>query len=353
MNHISFHRFTGVSYQTYRVRFPVNARANRLPSSGASFEVPESLCQLKGLNDDALLLFIVAQLSVAGQREILAERVSIETVVRHNTTQIRVAAEEDTKQVVDLTLVPQSSFVQTRHTGHGAGLVRIGLNTDTGVIADAQQVVDDLEALVTSGEINRGNIGDLGEFGCRVVFQEAHDRDDAGGRNVDRELVLPHRELLNVFGQAGHDILAVLVQALGLVLVLVGGVDDRRAKSSLGYTQSQSLKAQPHFLIHCIRGRCAWRIFSGSGTLEASCTVDEKARHVWDDLTADASERPVLNRIKERAEAMMEGQWRILRRRLRRWRGGSSNRRHPQGAGRRGLRGCREPGSHVQADINH
>lgn len=219
-----------------RVRFPVNARANRLPSSGASFEVPESLCQLKGLNDDALLLFIVAQLSVAGQREILAERVSIETVVRHNTTQIRVAAEEDTKQVVDLTLVPQSSFVQTRHTGHGAGLVRIGLNTDTGVIADAQQVVDDLEALVTSGEINRGNIGDLGEFGCRVVFQEAHDRDDAGGRNVDRELVLPHRELLNVFGQAGHDILAVLVQALGLVLVLVGGVDDRRAKSSLGGT---------------------------------------------------------------------------------------------------------------------
>jgi hypothetical protein len=40
--------------------------------------------------------------------------------------------------------------------------------------------------------------------------------------------------------------------------------------------------------------------------LEASCTVDEKARHVWDDLTADASERPVPSRIKERAEAMMK-----------------------------------------------
>jgi hypothetical protein len=58
-------------------------------------------------------------------------------------------------------------------------------------------------------------------------------------------------------------------------------------------------------------------MFSGSGTveaLEASCMVDEKARHVWDDLAADASERPVPSRIKERAEAMVEAQWRIRRR---------------------------------------
>jgi hypothetical protein len=38
----------------------------------AALKVPESLCQLQRLNNNALLLFIVSDLGVSGQGEILA-----------------------------------------------------------------------------------------------------------------------------------------------------------------------------------------------------------------------------------------------------------------------------------------
>lgn len=71
-------------------------------------------------------------------------------------------------------------------------------------------------------------------------------------------------------------------------------------------------------VIH-IRGRWACRMFSGSGVpgavdaLGAWCREDEeKARPAIEDLEAEATERPVLNRIKERAEAMVAGgQWQV------------------------------------------
>lgn len=39
--------------------------------------------------------------------------------------------------------------------------------------------------------------------------------------------------LLDVLGHARHQVLAVLVQAVGLLLVLVGGVDDRDMETAL------------------------------------------------------------------------------------------------------------------------
>ena len=44
--------------------------------------------------------------------------------------------------------------------------------------------------------------------------------------------------LLDVLGHARHQILAVLVQALGLFLVLVGGVDDGDMKTALSASLS-------------------------------------------------------------------------------------------------------------------
>lgn len=239
---------------------------------------------------------------------------TVETVVSHDTAQIGVSREEDTEHVVNLTLVPQGTLKQTSNTGNGSGLVRVGLDTDAGVITDAQQVVNDFETLVTGGEVDTSDIGDLGELGGGVVLEEAYNGDNAGGSSVNSEFILPDSELLDVLGQAGHDVLSVAVQTIGHVLVLVGRVDDRGAEGADGCTRAiQLVQLHPQNItrvIH-IRGRCAWRMFSGSeapGSVDAFAAYrsedEEKARGALD-LAAEATERPELRRSRERADAIV------------------------------------------------
>ena len=159
---------------------------------------------------------------------------TVETVVGHNPAQIRVSREEDTEHIVHLTLVPQRTLEQTRDTRHGGGLVRVGLHPDPRVVANTKQIVDDLEPLVLGGEVNSGDIGDHGVFGRGVGFQKVHHGEQSGGRGVDDQLILPHGELLNVFGQTRHDVLSVGVQAVGFFQVLVRRVDDGGTEGSLG-----------------------------------------------------------------------------------------------------------------------
>lgn len=159
---------------------------------------------------------------------------AVKTVISQDASQVGVAGEEDTEHVIDLTLVPQSALEQTSHAGNRRRLVGVGLDTDAGVVANTEHVVNDLKTLVAGGEVNTGDIGDLGEFGRSMVLEEAHHGNDTGGGSVDGEFVLPHGELLDVFGKAGHDVLSIGVQAVGLVLVLVGRVDDGGAEGSLG-----------------------------------------------------------------------------------------------------------------------
>lgn len=52
---------------------------------------------------------------------------------------------------------------------------------------------------------------------------QCHSRGQRAGSNA----------LLNVLGHASHQVLAVLVQAVGLFLELVGGVDDRDMETAL------------------------------------------------------------------------------------------------------------------------
>lgn len=219
---------------TYGVRSSVLARSDRLPSSRAALKVAEGLGKLKGLNDDALLLFVVTELSVTSQGEILAQGMSIETIVGHDTAQIGVTGEENTEHIIHLTLVPQGTLEKTSDTGDGGGLVTVGLDTDAGVESDTEQVVDDLETLITGGEVDTSNVGNLGELSSSVVLQEAHEGKDTRGSSVNGKLILPDSELLDVFGQARHDVLSIGVQAVGLVLVLVGRVDTRSTEGSLG-----------------------------------------------------------------------------------------------------------------------
>lgn len=62
---------------------------------------------------------------------------------------------------------------------------------------------------------------------------------------------------------------------------------------------------------HDVRGRWAWRILGRSGSVDALAAfwreVEEKVRQLRDDLEAEARERPVPSRIKERVEAILRG----------------------------------------------
>ena len=78
-------------------------------------------------------------------------------------------------------------------------------------MADAKHVVDNLEALVLGGVVYGGDIGDLCILGGGVEFEEGERGEDAGGGDVDGQLVLPDGKLLHVFGQTRHEVLAVLV----------------------------------------------------------------------------------------------------------------------------------------------
>lgn len=94
---------------------------------------------------------------------------ALETVVGHDAAQIGVAHKEDTHQVVDLALVPIGALVQADYRGYGRGFVGVGLDADAGVVAHAEEVIDDLEALVASGEVDGCDVADLGELGGGVV----------------------------------------------------------------------------------------------------------------------------------------------------------------------------------------
>src|ERR1044072_7876758 len=63
-------------------------------------ERAELLHQLHRLVDHALLRFVVTHLDIAGEREVLAERMPLEPVVGQDAAQVRVALEEDAEHVV-------------------------------------------------------------------------------------------------------------------------------------------------------------------------------------------------------------------------------------------------------------
>lgn len=180
---------TGVAYTntdwTHLLRLAVVTRANLFPRRAAALKVPEGLCQLERLNHNALLLFVVSELGVSGQGEVLPQWVSVETVVGHDAPQIGVANEEDTEHVVDLTLIPVGSVVETCDGGYGRCLVGVGLHANARVVADGEQVVYNLETLVAGRVVDGSDVADLGVLGSGVVFEEGEDGEDAVGGDVD------------------------------------------------------------------------------------------------------------------------------------------------------------------------
>ena len=64
--------------------------------------------------DDALLGFRIAQLDMAGQREVLALRIALEPVIGEDPAQVRIAGEADAVHVEHFALEPAGDGPQRR-----------------------------------------------------------------------------------------------------------------------------------------------------------------------------------------------------------------------------------------------
>src|SRR5579871_6656125 len=100
------------------------------------------------LVDDPTLVRVVAHLDVAGQREVLAERVPDEAVVGQDPPQVRVAAEQDAEQVEGLALVPVRARpdLADRVDQRRLATLAVGAKPQAAVVLDRQQLVGDREA---------------------------------------------------------------------------------------------------------------------------------------------------------------------------------------------------------------
>lgn len=88
-----------------------------------------------------------------------------------------------------------------RCTGYRVDLARIGLDANSATVLHAEEMVDDLEALVTLREIYSADVHARLVLALGVVAEEGEDRDGAGRGYVERELVFEDGELLHVFGK--------------------------------------------------------------------------------------------------------------------------------------------------------
>ena len=94
-------------------------RSNLFPRRTTALKVPEGLCELERLDNNALLLFVISELGVSSQGEVFPQWVAIEAVVGHDASEIGVADEEDAEHVVDLALVPVGAVVEACDGGDG------------------------------------------------------------------------------------------------------------------------------------------------------------------------------------------------------------------------------------------
>jgi hypothetical protein len=106
-----------------------------LPRGSTSLEVSECLRQFQWLYDNPLLLLVISDLGVAGEREVLSQWVTVESIIGHDSSQIRVIHKEYSEKIIDLTLVPVGTVIQAANGRDWGRLVGICLHPDAGVVA--------------------------------------------------------------------------------------------------------------------------------------------------------------------------------------------------------------------------
>src|SRR6185503_6752102 len=101
-----------------------------------------------GFVDDAPFRRVVTHLDVADQREVLAERMADEAVVREQAAEVRVSAEQDTGEVERVTLEPIGGAPDVVDGIDNRSLVARAerLQPQPVIVSDRQQMIDGGEA---------------------------------------------------------------------------------------------------------------------------------------------------------------------------------------------------------------
>jgi hypothetical protein len=118
---------------------------------------------------------------------------------------------------------PVSTIEDSYCARNRVGLVGVCLHANTTSMLVAEEVVDDLEPLLALRIIYARYILARLELALRVVAKEGKDRDNGRGRDVERELILEHRELLHEFRKALREVCAVVMQCRCRLCVLCLG----------------------------------------------------------------------------------------------------------------------------------
>src|SRR3989337_1815421 len=155
-------------------------------------EAPVFLHQLYRLIDSALQLIVVAELDEAGEREVLAQGVTLKAVIGEKSPEVRVAGEQDAVKIVSLSLEPVGRREQPDDARHWVRRIGLGAHADAVVQPRAEQMIDDVEPLLPLGVVDAANVDQAAEAAERIVAQELDDFGDMVARDLDGELAERH-----------------------------------------------------------------------------------------------------------------------------------------------------------------
>jgi hypothetical protein len=132
-------------------------------------------------------------LDIAGQREILAQRMPLEAVVGQDAAQVRVVRRTD---------AVQSQASRSNQPAEGKTPVTDGTGVSSSVVTftrmrwlwlQAQQVIDDVEALLALRIVDAADVDQLLELAVRVVAQKVSTARDRSAADDDRQLAVAIR----------------------------------------------------------------------------------------------------------------------------------------------------------------
>src|SRR4051812_35149601 len=106
---------------------------------------------------------------------------AFETVIGKNAAHIGVAGEQNAVEIVSFALKPVGAAVNLDQRSNRLALAKLSLHSHALINARRQEMVDDVEALLAPGPIDRGDVDNAAEQAAGIVTQESCDLDDVRG----------------------------------------------------------------------------------------------------------------------------------------------------------------------------
>src|SRR3954452_1558375 len=212
-----------IRYSLFALTFisrPLPARGLLVPRQAVArtfprreeIEIAEFLGEAHLLVHDALLLVVVADLHEPGERKILAQRMALEAVVGEQPAHVRMAGEDDTVEIVGLALEPVGAGKDADDGSDRRLLVDLELHPDAQVQLGREQMVDDVEAALAPGPVDRRDVEQAQELAALVVAQEGRELHNVARDRMNRQLAVRHRVARDRARQRAGDGLAKFVE---------------------------------------------------------------------------------------------------------------------------------------------